>query len=149
MINFFFVKKIEIHLINIFSIRRCVENHPCEKYCYEDCGMCAVPVERNLQCGHTVTLECSQDYEKYLCLEKVSVTLEKCSHNVKKKCYELLEKVECTFPCEDRLECGHQCVKNCHKNSDPDHLEVSADFCVKNTVIRMVSNLAIVFHVVV
>ncbi|XP_065213301.1 NFX1-type zinc finger-containing protein 1-like [Planococcus citri] len=100
-----------------------IRNHPCEKYCYEDCGQCTVPVEEILPCGHSFTLRCFEDPLQYSCQVELSVLLESCSHEVKKKCYQSMEDVECTFPCEDRLECGHQCRKNCHKTEDPDHLE--------------------------
>ncbi|XP_065226654.1 NFX1-type zinc finger-containing protein 1-like [Planococcus citri] len=104
-------------------LKKCIENHECKKYCYEDCGQCTVPVERALPCGHMVTLQCFKDYLQHPCQVEVSVVLEHCLHEVKKKCHQSIEEVHCTFPCEDRLECGHQCVKNCHKTNDPDHLE--------------------------
>ena len=84
------------------------------------------PVERTLPCGHVLTLPCFRDHQTYSCPVEVRVVLEPCLHEVSKKCYLPLEEVRCTFPCEDRLECGHQCIKNCHKTDDPDHLQVSA-----------------------
>ncbi|XP_065220934.1 LOW QUALITY PROTEIN: NFX1-type zinc finger-containing protein 1-like [Planococcus citri] len=103
--------------------RKCTENHPCKKYCFEDCGKCTELIERILPCEHKVTLQCFKDYEQYPCQVEITVTLESCSHEVKKKCHQSMDEVKCTFPCEDRLECGHQCVRTCHKTDDPDHLE--------------------------
>jgi hypothetical protein len=49
----------------------------------------------------------------------VEVILEECGHKIEKKCHE--KEPNCTFKCYDRLDCGHACVLNCHKNNDPEH----------------------------
>lgn len=48
--------------------------------------------------------------------------MEECGHMIIAKCHE--EKPKCTFKCYDRLDCGHACERNCHKNDDPDHEQV-------------------------
>jgi len=52
----------------------------------------------------------------------VELVLEKCGHKILKKCHD--KKTDCSYKCIDRLECGHACGKNCHKNDDPDHEKV-------------------------
>ncbi|XP_008187018.2 NFX1-type zinc finger-containing protein 1 [Acyrthosiphon pisum] len=99
--------------------RVCENNHPCEKQCAENCGKCEVPMVKTLPCGHQTTLPCVVDTEKFKCVEKVEILLETCGHKTIKKCYE--KKPKCTTKCTDRLQCGHACVLDCHKDNDPTH----------------------------
>lgn len=48
--------------------------------------------------------------------------LVECGHTIVKPCHE--KKPNCTFKCFDRLDCGHVCERNCHKNDDPNHERV-------------------------
>jgi len=59
-------------------------------------------------------------------LEQVEITLEKCGHKTIKKCYE--KKPKCTTKCTDRLQCGHACNIDCHKDDDPTHEKVNHYF---------------------
>jgi len=52
----------------------------------------------------------------------VEAFLEICGHTILKKCH--AKKLICSYKCIDRLDCGHACEKNCHKDDDPDHEEV-------------------------
>jgi len=52
----------------------------------------------------------------------VEALLEICGHTILKKCHD--KKPLCSYKCIDRLDCGHACEKNCHKDDDPDHEEV-------------------------
>ncbi|CAG9858900.1 unnamed protein product [Phyllotreta striolata] len=99
------------------------EQHLCKKVCYKICGPCTYLVERTLQCGHHVNIACSLDPEAYNCTEKVEVTLN-CGHKVAKPCFVKVENFACPVVCDTRVEpCGHSCIKKCHVNNDPDHLE--------------------------
>lgn len=49
----------------------------------------------------------------------METVLEECGHKIIKICHE--KKPNCTFKCYDRLDCGHACQLNCHKNDDPNH----------------------------
>jgi len=60
----------------------------------------------------------------------VEFVLEKCGHTILKKCSD--KEPNCTYKCIDRLECGHACEKNCHKNDDPEHEKVV--FVFKNVL---------------
>ncbi|XP_026822366.1 NFX1-type zinc finger-containing protein 1-like [Rhopalosiphum maidis] len=99
--------------------KSCVYNHPCKKICYMDCGECTVPLIKELPCGHQLTLSCYIDIFTYPCAEMVEFVLEKCGHTILKKCSD--KEPKCTYKCIDRLECGHACEQNCHKNDDPEH----------------------------
>ncbi|XP_027846821.2 NFX1-type zinc finger-containing protein 1-like [Aphis gossypii] len=99
--------------------KSCVYNHPCKKICYMDCGECTVPLMKELPCGHQLTLPCFVDILTYPCAEMVESVLENCGHTILKKCCD--KEPKCTYKCLDRLECGHACEQNCHKNDDPEH----------------------------
>jgi len=51
--------------------RFCDYNHPCKKTCYMDCGDCLVLMNKELPCGHELTLRCFVDIITYLCEEMV------------------------------------------------------------------------------
>jgi len=48
--------------------------------------------------------------------------LEECGHKVNKKCYD--KNPNYSVKCYIRLDCGHACERNCHKNDDPNHEKV-------------------------
>lgn len=98
----------------------CNEGHTCRKPCYESCGKCYVRVDRKLDCGHSVKVECYVDPKNIRCKTPRTVVLPACGHRVEVACNEG-ERAKCPRPCDIRLECGHQCTKNCHKIDDPDH----------------------------
>uniref|UniRef100_A0A2S2NW97 NFX1-type zinc finger-containing protein 1 n=2 Tax=Schizaphis graminum TaxID=13262 RepID=A0A2S2NW97_SCHGA len=99
--------------------RTCENNHPCEKQCAADCGDCIVPMLKILPCGHQAELPCHIDSNKFKCVEKMEITLKNCGHKTIKNCYE--KRPKCTTKCTDRLQCGHACNVNCHKDDDPTH----------------------------
>ncbi|KAK7498027.1 hypothetical protein BaRGS_00010615 [Batillaria attramentaria] len=60
--------------------------HPCPKECYETCGQCVVLVEKTVpQCGHEGMIACSTDPEQWIC----------------------------PLPCQEVLQCGHWCTREC------------------------------------
>ncbi|XP_071440457.1 NFX1-type zinc finger-containing protein 1 isoform X2 [Hetaerina americana] len=101
----------------------CIRDHRCQKLCWQNCGDCMVPVESNLPCGHKATLPCHMDPKEYKCPVEVSVKLPNCEHENKKLCCLGVDKVNCSFPCDSRLPCGHVCPKKCHVYVDPEHLD--------------------------
>lgn len=103
--------------------QKCPLGHKCLKKCFQDCGDCEMPMEKMLPCKHVKTLACHVDVTKYRCKEVVEVILELCNHKTNKLCSQDVKSVQCPFPCEDRLLCGHSCVRHCHAGDDPDHLE--------------------------
>ncbi|CAG9824500.1 unnamed protein product [Phaedon cochleariae] len=97
--------------------------HKCKKRCSEICGPCNYPVERILDCGHTVSIHCYIDPAVYKCTALVEAKLP-CDHVNQKRCHKDAETVRCSHPCDTRVEpCGHACMKACHIGDDPDHLK--------------------------
>ena len=114
------------YVLFLFRVpERCELQHRCKKLCWEVCGDCQTSVQRTLPCGHSLDLYCYIDPEKHKCHIKVEVELPNCGHKVEKPCHMEVHLVNCLYPCEDRLPCGHSCVLKCHKLDDPDHLAVS------------------------
>jgi hypothetical protein len=74
-----------------------------------------------------VDLHCCVEPEGYKCPVEVEAELLDCGHIVKKPCHMDTDLISCSYPCEDRLPCGHSCILRCHKSNDPDHLQVSID----------------------
>lgn len=118
-------------------------NHPCPKPCHERCGDCMISVRKTLNCGHIVSVPCSQDISEYQCTEICGKPLI-CGHNCKSKCgevcdiecktivkktmlkcdklprhwqkvycYENASELPCTVPCNIFLPCGHKCEGSC------------------------------------
>ncbi|CAG7834108.1 unnamed protein product [Allacma fusca] len=119
---------------------------------------CTEFVERMLPCSHLGRMKCVDDLEKFtcnvLCLKllpcgheqgvacyadsstarcQIIITRNKpgCFHEVQIPCYleSRPETWDCKSTCDTRLNCGHQCVRNCHLEDDPQHLEYK---CRKN-----------------
>lgn len=101
----------------------CTEGHMCKKRCFEPCGLCNTQVVRQLPCGHPLKTECHRDLLKILCKTPKEVILPSCTHKAQIACSEDPEKAVCPFPCDKRLDCGHQCTLKCHVNKDPNHAE--------------------------
>ncbi|XP_063233033.1 NFX1-type zinc finger-containing protein 1-like isoform X1 [Bacillus rossius redtenbacheri] len=116
----------------------CTKDHKCEKRCHEVCGLCTVPVQKRLECGHvhkvpcstdTATFECRRDCGKVLpcghkckrkcfeqcggCQEKVKKQTAGCGHLQTCKCCEEPDPSRCRGPCVRRLPCGHACTGVC------------------------------------
>ena len=115
-----------------------VSGHKCTKLCYELCdSICQYPVQNVLDCGHTMTLACSDDVKTAKCKDRCVKTLV-CGHQCQKacsapctiKCMELVKKTDlscghentmacsatqkdCTVPCNTLLECEHICSGKC------------------------------------
>ncbi|XP_031784747.1 NFX1-type zinc finger-containing protein 1 isoform X2 [Nasonia vitripennis] len=116
-------------------LKTCPHNHPCTLICYEGCKACEVKVERELKCGHTVQMLCSDDPDKFKCKTLIKVILPACKHETEKPCHVEIEECRCTHPCDVRLGCGHTCTLTCHvdANLDPDHIEYKCTkSCAKN-----------------
>ncbi|KAJ9594037.1 hypothetical protein L9F63_014514, partial [Diploptera punctata] len=103
---------------------RCELGHRCLKMCWENCGDCKTLIERTLPCGHTTNLECGINSTEYNCREIIEVELPICGHKVQKPCYRNIDNFPCSYPCENRLNCGHSCNLRCHTRDDLDHLEL-------------------------
>ncbi|XP_060534908.1 NFX1-type zinc finger-containing protein 1-like isoform X2 [Cylas formicarius] len=98
-------------------------SHICKKMCYEECGLCCYPVERSLDCGHVVELDCYIDPQMHKCKVLVFTKLP-CEHSSNKPCGIDPNEFLCPHPCDTRVEpCGHACRRPCHVRLDPDHLE--------------------------
>ncbi|XP_046738512.1 NFX1-type zinc finger-containing protein 1-like [Diprion similis] len=116
-------------------IKSCPNDHPCPLKCFEGCKPCRVMVDRQLKCGHTVQMPCGCDVETFPCYIQVDAVLPHCNHEIKKPCYQPVERCKCPRLCEIRLACGHSCTLTCHANADPDHIEyLCYKDCTKNNV---------------
>ncbi|XP_046667701.1 NFX1-type zinc finger-containing protein 1-like isoform X2 [Homalodisca vitripennis] len=104
----------------------CEERHPCTKKCYQKCDKCLTPMDRVLDCGHHIILQCCVEYRKLQCKEMVTISYTHCDHKVQLECYRKGHKT-CPQPCPFRLECGHACTRTCHVLDDPDHLEYKCE----------------------
>lgn len=98
----------------------CVDGHVCRKLCCKPCGPCNVRMERQLSCGHLVTLQCHLDPRKIKCKVMKNAVLPACGHKTKIRCGDG-EDAHCNMPCDIRLECGHKCTQRCHVREDPTH----------------------------
>ena len=103
--------------------RKLCENdeHLCKKKCFETCGNCMYLVTKNLPCGHKKLDHCFKSPYDIKCLVSVERSLEQCKHINTMSCYVNVKTFKCTFHCDTRLDCGHQCSKKCHMNDDPEH----------------------------
>ncbi|CAL4074138.1 unnamed protein product, partial [Meganyctiphanes norvegica] len=101
----------------------CENDHPCPKKCWEKCGPCQVIVPKLLPCGHMHSIMCYIEEEKFLCPTLVEKVLPDCQHKIKIPCHYDPAKYKCTWACDTRLDCGHQCRFDCHRKKDPEHLE--------------------------
>jgi hypothetical protein len=115
-------------------------SHFCQKKCYEVCEprltqteinegfetACRILVPKFLKCGHEMKMFCGQNYLKYLeknkslfhrflCQTIIEVNRRGCRHKSKIACH-LSNKFlseNCTQKCENKLDCGHPCQKQC------------------------------------
>ncbi|RXG58928.1 NFX1-type zinc finger-containing protein 1, partial [Armadillidium vulgare] len=94
---------------------------------------CEVLVEKELSCGHTHPVECSISTRLFKCPTVVKKELPICKHTFDVECHVDISKYKCKKPCTVLLECGHQCQKLCHLESDPYHKRYWCQFpCEKN-----------------
>ncbi|XP_065342326.1 NFX1-type zinc finger-containing protein 1-like [Cloeon dipterum] len=105
--------------------------HKCSLKCYvKRCGSnCMIRVTKKLPCGHEATMRCSQNEQTFYCTELVTKKFENCQHQAEVAC----SCKVCPKPCEFQVPCGHSCVRNCHTDSDPDHLEYKCSKLCSNT----------------
>ncbi|XP_065342665.1 NFX1-type zinc finger-containing protein 1-like [Cloeon dipterum] len=94
--------------------------HKCKLLCYIECGSnCKVIVTKDLLCHHQASMACGADAESFSCQQIVTKTIPSCQHEVDVAC----SSEACPLPCEAQVPCGHYCVRKCHTDADPDHLE--------------------------
>ena len=77
-----------------------------------------------LPCGHEQNVPCHVDNSEYVCDALVDDVAPVCGHAAKKKCGQSSKEVICQNTCGMVLACGHLCPENCHRGSDPLHLNV-------------------------
>ena len=120
--------------------------HPCANVCGEPCSeLCMVPLQRTLQCKHSITLpcstppdnvycreqvpksllcghetlmDCSKRVDKHKCLEKVKRQLPNCKHVVTLPCSTPVDRVSCTKTVSKQLPCGHDALLKCSEKVD-------------------------------
>ncbi|KAK4872848.1 hypothetical protein RN001_014877 [Aquatica leii] len=104
--------------------KTCVSGHKCRNLCYEQCKPCKILMNRTLPCTHEHKLYCYVDINNFECPTLVQATLP-CGHvDPEKPCHQPAETHQCPFPCKTRVDtCGHTCLKKCHYNDDPDHIQ--------------------------
>lgn len=74
--------------------RSCINDHKCKKKhpCHEECDRCNRSTNKTLNCGHEITVRCSQNIEDW----------------------------KCQKPCQrEPLPCGHTCLKICGTSCVP------------------------------
>jgi len=95
----------------------CRRGHACSRLCNEPCRNCCFPlIPTELPCGHVATyLQCYEvnsvaSLEMIKCREKVTVTLEKCSHEITTTCCNARSpNPVCSLRCGKAMVCGHPC----------------------------------------
>ena len=94
--------------------KECTSGHSCKYKCYEHytslphgCKPCSVEVEKQLDCGHTKSIECSEASSTVIeCKMSCEKTLS-CGHKCSALCGVPCETVKCLRPVEKILSCGH------------------------------------------
>ena len=116
------------------NVKCCEKPGPCEElvdknlpcghikkncYCYQKPKniICHDKCKRKLKCGHPCKLECYQNCETQICLERIPYKIKLCNHNNNIECYlsSYPMKIICQEPCLKRLPCGHVCTGTCGK----------------------------------
>lgn len=109
--------------------RKCATDyqHPCSKYCYEDCGPCAVKVPKTIAaCGHTNNMSCYQnpDDASYICDQKCSRRPYPCLHPCQAKC-----GMKCPELCTVIVEKTYPSCSFSHKVNVECHMDLSTSPC--------------------
>ena len=97
----------------------CVNEHPCQKHCYEDCGHCFVEFEKGIPvCNHKQMVPCYLEPVRFKCQASCPKLCSNDLHPCPKKCSESCENckvdVQKTIPV-----CGHVKKMKCYKEPDP------------------------------
>ena len=88
--------------------------HTLSVQCHEDVESvtCTKPCEFRLECGHLCRRKCSEPHSE-VCTSEIERILPCCKRTVHVPCTDPSEKIECPFPCKEKLECGHSCANKC------------------------------------
>ena len=99
------------HKIISIALETC--KHTMKIQCYKRSAplLCEMPCEYILPCQHKCIEQCHQPHTDECCEEVVKVL--KCGHSAESLCHLKPEDIQCTFPCEEKLPCGHQCKSKC------------------------------------
>ncbi|CAK85699.1 unnamed protein product (macronuclear) [Paramecium tetraurelia] len=76
---------------------------------------CRERCEKILNCGHQCALQCIDDCKMNKCLIQIQYTLPLCKHVMSIGCDDqnYLNKLICQQPCQSQSICGHQCCGSC------------------------------------
>ncbi|XP_077982503.1 NFX1-type zinc finger-containing protein 1-like [Glandiceps talaboti] len=74
--------------------------------------LCKEPCEKIFACGHHCTEKCSDSCPEE-CHVNVTRKLPMCGHTQSMECSEDVNLYNCGLPCERSLPCGHPCTKKC------------------------------------
>ena len=99
--------------LKIISVTFETCKHTIKTQCYKQSAalLCEMPCEFILPCQHKCLKKCHESHTDVCCEEVVKVL--KCGHSVETICEMKPEDIHCTFPCEEKLPCGHQCKSKC------------------------------------
>lgn len=99
----------------------CSLNHPCQKFCKDECGPCETLVgPTTLLCGHTLQTSRCHDVRNAkalqelteTCAEKVLFQFSPCGHVKITDCSNAhSDNPKCPEICSHSLKCGHECSK--------------------------------------
>jgi hypothetical protein len=106
--------------------------HVCRKNCAQECGICPLPTQRDLPCGHNITVACGET--QLICDKRCARPLRSCGHLCPRMCRDACggctvqyskkfpacghevsylcgtqAPVQCNVKCEQILGCGHRC----------------------------------------
>ena len=96
--------------------------HVCQKLCHESCGIfCPIKVEKVLPCDHSITVACYENVESIKCSVPCN-TLLKCEHECQGTCglcFQGRLHIRCKSKCGRTLVCGHICDFPCSAECPP------------------------------
>ncbi|XP_077298494.1 NFX1-type zinc finger-containing protein 1-like [Arctopsyche grandis] len=118
--------------------KNCMQDHRCQKLCYQDCENCTIQVTKTREnCSHSQKVACHEDIDLvpckkpckramlcgHFCTNKccepctgclVKVAKERsCGHSIMVPCSQDPETVKCDKQCPRTLQCGHKCRNKC------------------------------------
>ncbi|CAD8088773.1 unnamed protein product [Paramecium sonneborni] len=76
---------------------------------------CRESCNKILNCGHQCSLKCMDDCKNNKCLHSLQYILPRCKHQISIRCDDLnyVDKLICSFNCQNVQICGHYCSGTC------------------------------------
>ena len=90
--------------------------HHCQKLCHKKCNPCIAPGKVVIMsCAHAMTLPCGQHESSLKCNRAIGEKQLDCGHTVTITCDSRNNEPECDQICDRVLDCGHKCPRKCYE----------------------------------